>query len=89
MGVLASEGNSHNSEGGMIRLETLVELKFLNSSFSNSDFFLDDFSPGGCFRSGAESRPRPRRRMRVARFGIAEPFLDAPVPEYGFDENIY
>ena len=26
------------SEGGMIRLETLIERKFLNSSFSNSNF---------------------------------------------------
>ena len=28
------------SEGGMIRLETLIELKFINSSFSNSIFCL-------------------------------------------------
>ena len=27
-----------NAEGGMIRLQTLVELKFLNSSFSSSNF---------------------------------------------------
>ena len=41
-GILAQEGargcysNEGASEGGMIRLETLIELKFLNSSFSNS-----------------------------------------------------
>ena len=27
----------HRSEGGMIRLETLIELKFLDSSFSSSN----------------------------------------------------
>ena len=31
--VAAWEGD--NSEGGMMRLETLIELKCLNSSFSN------------------------------------------------------
>ena len=30
----ASKGPSRDSEGGMMRLEILVELKFLNSSFS-------------------------------------------------------
>ena len=32
-----------DSEGGMMRLETLVELKFLNSSFSSSNFSIRAF----------------------------------------------
>ena len=31
----AAGGIAPRSEGGMIRLETLIELKFLNSSFSS------------------------------------------------------
>ena len=31
------------SEGGMIRLETLIELRFLNSSFSSSNFSIRAF----------------------------------------------
>ena len=39
-GFICKPGHSaeQDSEGGMIRLETLVELKFLSSSFSNSFF---------------------------------------------------
>ena len=33
----------HGSEGGMIRLETLIEVKFLHSSFSSSNFSIRAF----------------------------------------------
>ena len=34
---------SQNSEGGMIRLETLIELRFLDSGFSSSNFSIRVF----------------------------------------------
>ena len=81
---------SRSSEGGMLRLETLIDLKFINSSFSN---LLSKFDKTVLYRairadgiSVNSTLPSPPRSVMSERF--SSPVLPRPVLTLSFHRRL-